>query len=302
MSMINTSVELAGLKFKNPVMGASGTFANGREYAEYMDINKLGGIVTKGVSPEPWEGNKTPRVCETPSGMLNAIGLQNPGVDAFIKNDLPFLESLDTNIIVNICGHSIEEYTYVIEKLNNKEIEAFEINVSCPNVKEGGIAFGTNPKKLFEVVSAIKLVSKKPIIIKLSPNVTDIRETAKAAESAGADALSLINTLIGMKIDINRADFALANKTGGLSGPAIHPVAVRMVHEVYNAVSIPVIGMGGIMNYEDAIEMMMAGATAVMVGTANFNNPVVMQNIICDMVEFLENRGYSDINTIIGIV
>lgn len=302
MRKVNMSVEIAGITFKNPVMSASGTFANGKEYAEYMDLNKMGAVVTKGVSPIPWEGNDTPRLCETPSGMLNAIGLQNPGVDAFIKNDLDFLENTDTNTIVNVCGHSDKEYATVIEKLNDTKIDAFEINVSCPNVKEGGIAFGTNPNKLESITKSLVAISKKPVIIKLSPNVTSITDMAKAAESGGADAVSLINTLIGMKIDINRRCFALANKTGGLSGPAVHPIAVRMVYEASHAINIPVIGMGGIMNGEDAIEMMMAGATAVMVGTANFHNPAAISNIIDEIQKYLQKNDIGDIKEIIGVV
>lgn len=302
MKQINLKVNIAGIEFKNPVMGASGTFANGREFAEYMDIESLGAIVTKGVSPIPWEGNETPRICETNAGMMNAIGLQNPGVDAFIKNDLEYLEKLNTNIIVNVCGHSEEEYTEVVKKLNDTGVDAFEINVSCPNVKEGGIAFGTNPKKLESITKKIKKVSKKPVIIKLSPNVTDIKEMADAAESGGADVISLINTLIGMKIDIERKDFAIKNKTGGLSGPAIHPIAVRMVYEAAKKVKIPVIGMGGIIDYEGAVEMMMAGAKAVMVGTANFTNPAVMKDIILGIESYLERHDILDINDIVGIV
>lgn len=302
MRQVNMSVELSGISFKNPVMTASGTFANGREYMDYMDIECLGALVTKGVSPVPWTGNDTPRICETPSGMLNAIGLQNPGVEAFIKNDLEFLEGLDTNVIVNVCGHSEEEYKEVIERLNDSKVAAFEINVSCPNVKEGGIAFGTDAKKLEKITKALKKKTKKPMIIKLSPNVTNIGEMAKAAESGGADIISLINTLIGMKIDINTRRFAIANRTGGLSGPAIHPVAVRMVYEASHAVSIPVIGMGGIASGEDAIEMMMAGASAVMVGTANFIDPARSAGIIEEMASFLRKNDIGDVNEIVGVV
>ncbi len=300
MSRLNTNI--AGIEFKNPIMGASGTFANGIEYGEYMDLNSLGAIVTKGVSPTPWEGNPTPRICETPAGMLNAIGLQNPGVEAFIKNDLGFLEGIDTNIIVNVCGHSDGEYLEVIEKLNDKGVDAFEINVSCPNVKEGGILFGTDPKRLFEITSKIAEASKKPVVIKLSPNVTDIKEMARAAEAGGADIISLINTLIGMKIDVHKRDFALANKTGGLSGPAIHPVAVRMVYEVRNAVKIPIIGMGGIADYEDALELIMAGASAVMVGTSTFHNPNTMIDIIGAMNQYLLDNNIDNISELVGIV
>lgn len=302
MKQIDLSVEIAGIKFKNPVMGASGTFGSGKEYSEYYDISNLGAVVTKGVSAQPWAGNPTPRICETPSGMLNAIGLQNPGVEVFMEKDLPFLEKVNTNVIVNVCGHSIEEYVEVVERLNETIVSAFEINVSCPNVKEGGIAFGTNPYKLSEVTRAIVDKSHKPVIIKLSPNVTDIKEMAKACEDAGAEAISLINTLIGMKIDIRKRDFVLANKTGGLSGPAIHPVAVRMVHEASRAVKIPIIGIGGIMSGEDAIEMMMAGAKAVMVGTANFHNVKAMPEIIDEIRAFMTEYGINDISEIIGCV
>lgn len=302
MSNINLSVEIAGIRFKNPVMGASGTFGSGKEFNEFYDISDLGAVVTKGVSNVPWSGNPTPRVCETPSGMMNAIGLQNPGVEAFIKKDFPFLEGLDTNVIVNVCGHSIEEYVDVVARLNDTFVSAYEINVSCPNVKEGGIAFGTNPKKLSEVTAAVVSASKKPVIIKLSPNVTNISEMALAAEASGASAVSLINTLIGMKIDINRRNFVLANKTGGLSGPAIHPVAVRMVYEVSKAVKIPVIGMGGIATPEDAIEMIMAGARAIMIGTANFHDPLIMPKVVKGMEDFLFQNNIKDINEIIGCV
>lgn len=303
MKNINTEVKIAGISFKNPVMSASGTFASGREFSEFMDLSKMGAVVTKGVSAVPWEGNDAPRICETPAGMLNAIGLQNPGVEAFIKNDLPFLSECGSRVIVNVCGHSVEEYVQVIEALNDAAaIDAFEVNISCPNVSKGGIAFGTDPKLAERVTKAVRDISKKPVIIKLSPNVTDITEIARAAESGGADALSLINTLLGMKIDINTRKFALANKTGGLSGPAIHPVAVRMVYQTTKAVSIPVIGVGGIIDYEGAIEMMMAGARAVMIGTANFTDPAICEKIVSDIQKYLSDNNIADINEIVGIV
>ncbi len=299
---MNLSVDFLGVNMKNPITTASGTFGSGMEFNEYTDISKLGAVTTKGVAVEPWEGNCVPRVCETPSGMLNAIGLQNPGADVFIKRDLEFLKQFDTNIIVNICGHSEEEYLACIDKMNDTDADIFEINISCPNVKSGGIAFGTDPKMVEHITNIIKQRSKKPIIMKLSPNVTDIKVMAKAAEAGGADAISLINTITGMKIDIHKRSFALANKTGGLSGPAIRPVAVRMVYEASSAVSIPVLGMGGIRTAEDAIEMMMAGATMVAVGTANFNNPIVTSEIIDGIKRFMEEQGISDIKDIIGIV
>lgn len=294
------SVNIAGINFKNPVMDASGTFGSGIEYSEYMNIGALGAIVTKGVSPAPWEGNPTPRIAETPSGMLNAIGLQNPGVDLFLRDDLHFLLESGTEIIVNVCGHSQEEYLEVVERLNETKVSAYEINVSCPNVKEGGIAFGTDSSKLYQLTESIVAISKKPVIIKLSPNVTDITEMARAAQEGGADAVSLINTLLGMKIDIHSRRFVLANKTGGLSGPAVHPVAVRMVYQVAQAVDIPIIGCGGIMDYEGAIEMMLAGASAVMVGTANFHKQDVMIDIIDGIQKYLEENNIKSIKEIIG--
>ena len=299
---MNTKVTIAGVEFKNPVMVASGTFGSGQEYGEFADLNKLGAVVTKGVANRPWEGNPTPRVAETSSGMLNAIGLQNPGIDVFVERDIPFLQKYDTKIIVNVCGHSIEEYLDVVERLSDEKIDMMEINVSCPNVKEGGIAFGTRPDALFEITKEIKKKSKQPIIMKLSPNVTDITEMAKAAEAAGADAISLINTLTGMKIDIHRRCFALANKTGGLSGPAIKPVAVRMVYQCANAVKIPIIGMGGIANAEDAIEFMMAGASAVAVGMMNFHNPYATMEVVKGIEDFMQKEKIEDIKDIIGIV
>ncbi|MCQ2517139.1 MAG: dihydroorotate dehydrogenase [Lachnospiraceae bacterium] len=299
---MNTSVQIAGIDFKNPVMTASGTFGSGMEYSQFVDLNKLGAVVTKGVANVPWPGNPTPRVAETYGGMLNAIGLQNPGVDVFIERDLPFLAKYDTKVIVNVCGKSIEDYEETVERLKDTSVAMLEINVSCPNVKEGAIAFGQKADALYEITSRIKKKAGQPVIMKLSPNVTDITEMARAAEAAGADAISLINTITGMKIDINRRTFALANKTGGLSGPAIKPVAVRMVYQCRKAVNIPIIGMGGIRNYEDAIEFMMAGATAVSVGAANFFNPTVTEEIVDGIEKFMNEKGIVDINEIIGCV
>ena len=278
---MNTKVNLAGVELKNPVMVASGTFGSGAEYSEFVDLNRLGAVVTKGVASVPWPGNPAPRIAETASGMLNAIGLQNPGIDLFSKRDLPFLEKYDTKVIVNVCGHSTEEYLDVVERLADEpRVDMLEINISCPNVKEGGIAFGQDPKAVEAITKAVKAKAKQPIIMKLSPNVTDITVMAKAAEAGGADCLSLINTLTGMKIDIERQTFAIANKTGGLSGPAVKPVAVRMVYQVANAVKIPIIGMGGICTAEDAMEFILAGATAVSIGTANFANPYTTVEVI----------------------
>lgn len=299
---MNTSVNIAGVTFKNPVMTASGTFGSGMEYSEFVDLNKLGAVVTKGVANVPWPGNPTPRVAEVYGGMLNAIGLQNPGIDVFMERDIPFLKQYDTKIIVNVCGKTVEDYVDVVEKLSDKPVDMLEINVSCPNVKEGAIAFGQKADALFGITSEIKKHAKQPIIMKLSPNVTDITEMAKAAEAAGADALSLINTLTGMKIDIHRRCFALANKTGGMSGPAIKPIAVRMVYQVRNAVQIPIIGMGGISNAEDAIEFMLAGATAVSVGAANFFNPYVTEEIVKGMEDYMTRYGVKDIKELIGAV
>ena len=299
---MNTKVTIAGVEFKNPVMSASGTFGSGMEYASLVDLNKLGAVVTKGVSNIPWEGNPTPRVAEVYGGMLNAIGLQNPGVDVFIERDLAFLSKYDTNVIVNVCGKSVEDYLEAVERLNDTNADMFEINVSCPNVKEGAIAFGQKADALFNITDKIKKVSKKPIIMKLSPNVTDITEMAKAAEAAGSDAISLINTITGMKIDIERRKFVLANKTGGMSGPAIKPIAVRMVYQCANAVKIPIIGMGGIMTGEDAVEFLMAGATAVAVGAANFINPSAMIDVIGGIENYMRTHNVSDINEIIGCV
>jgi dihydroorotate dehydrogenase (NAD+) catalytic subunit len=290
------------VEFKNPVTVASGTFGSGAEYGDLVDLNQLGAVTTKGVANVPWPGNPTPRIAETYGGMMNAVGLQNPGIDVFCKRDIPFLQQYDTNIIVNVCGKSEKDYVEVVERLADEDVDMLEINVSCPNVKEGGIAFGQDPKALEQITRAVKAKAKQPIIMKLSPNVTDITVMAKAAEAGGADALSLINTLTGMKIDINRRNFAIANKTGGLSGPAIKPVAVRMVYQAANAVKLPIIGMGGIMNYEDAIEFMMAGATMVSVGTANFHNPYATVEIVEGMKKFMEEKGIEDIQEIIGCV
>lgn len=301
--MSDMSVQLCGIKLKNPVMSASGTFGSGIEYSEFVDINRLGALVTKGVSDVPWEGNMTPRVAETPSGMINAIGLQNPGIDVFIDRDLKFLEKYDTPVIVNVCGHTVEEYERVTERLSEESrVAMLEINVSCPNVKQGAMAFGTDADTLLSVTKAVKGRSKKPVIMKLSPNVTNIADMAKAAESGGADAVSLINTFTAMKIDIYKRKFVLANRTGGLSGPAIHPVAVRMVYEAAHAVSVPVIGMGGIASAYDAIEMMMAGASAVAVGMMNFHDPQIMPEIIDGIAEFMDRTGVERISDITGCV
>ncbi len=299
---MNTEVTIAGVKFKNPVMTASGTFGSGMEYSEFVDLSKLGGVVTKGVAKIPWSGNPTPRIAEVSCGMMNAIGLQNPGIDVFIERDIPFLQQYDTNIIVNICGKTIEDYCEVVEKLADIPIQMMEINISCPNVKEGGIAFGQDPKAVEQITKEVKKCAKQPIIMKLSPNVTDIAVMARAAEAGGADAVSLINTLTGMKIDINRRTFAIANKTAGVSGPAIKPIAVRMVYEVAKAVKIPVIGMGGIVTAEDALEFIMAGATAVAVGTANFINPYATRDIIEGMEIFMKEQNVDDIYQLIGCV
>ena len=299
---LNTKVNIAGAEFKNPVMTASGTFGSGMEYSEFVDLNCLGAVVTKGVANVPWEGNPTPRVQETYGGMLNAIGLQNPGIDVFIERDIPFLKKYDTKIIVNVCGRTTADYVEVVEKLSDQPVDMLEINVSCPNVKHGGIAFGQNPDCLYDITKEIKAKAKQPVIMKLSPNVTDITEMAKAAEAAGSDALSLINTITGMKIDIHKKTFALANKTGGLSGPAIKPVAVRMVYQVANAVKIPIIGMGGIANAEDAIEFMLAGATGVAVGAMNFVNPYTTQEVVNGIEDYMRTYNIENINEIIGAV
>ena len=300
---MNTKVNLAGVELKNPVMVASGTFGSGAEYSEFVDLNRLGAVVTKGVASVPWPGNPAPRIAETASGMLNAIGLQNPGIDLFSKRDLPFLEKYDTKVIVNVCGHSTEEYLDVVERLADEpRVDMLEINISCPNVKEGGIAFGQDPKAVEAITKAVKAKAKQPIIMKLSPNVTDITVMAKAAEAGGADCLSLINTLTGMKIDIERQTFDIANKTGGLSGPAVKPVAVRMVYQVANAVKIPIIGMGGICTAEDAMEFILAGATAVSIGTANFANPYTTVEVIDGIEAYMRRHGVEDINELIGLV
>lgn len=299
---MNTKINLAGVELKNPVMTASGTFGSGMEYSEFVDLNKLGAVVTKGVANVPWPGNPTPRIAETYGGMINAIGLQNPGIDVFCERDIPFLKKYDTKIIVNVCGKSERDYVEVVERLAGEPVDMLEINISCPNVKEGGIAFGQNAANIEHITKAIKNVAKQPVIIKLSPNVTDITEMAKAAEAGGADVLSLINTITGMKIDINRQTFAVANKTGGLSGPAVKPVAVRMVYQVANAVKIPIIGMGGIATAEDALEFILAGATAVSIGTANFHNPRTTLEVIEGIEKYMVNKGVSDINDLIGIV
>ena len=299
---MNTSVSIAGITFKNPVMTASGTFGSGMEYSEFVDLNKLGAVVTKGVSLIPWSGNPTPRVAETYGGMLNAIGLQNPGIDTFIERDLAFLSKYDTRIIVNVCGKTTGEYVEVVERLADTNADMLEINVSCPNVKEGAIAFGQDPKALADITRQIKKKAKQPVIMKLSPNVTDIALMAKVCEDAGADAVSMINTITGMKIDVNRRRFVLANKTGGLSGPAIKPVAVRMVYQAASAVKIPVIGMGGIASAEDALEFIMAGATAVAVGAANFRDPYTTKKVIEGIGQYMADNKVSDITELIGCV
>lgn len=300
------SVEIGGVRFKNPVMTASGTFGAGQEYSEFIDIGELGAVVTKGVADHPWAGNPAPRIAEVTSGMLNAIGLQNPGVDVFIKRDLPFLKKYRAEgmrVIANVCGHSEKEYLNVVDALNDRsEVDMLEINISCPNVKEGGISFGTSARSVEKITRAVRRHSKKPFIMKLSPNVTSISEIAKAAEAGGADAVSLINTITGMKIDVERQTFVLANKTGGLSGPAVHPVAVRMVYEVHNAVKIPIIGMGGIENTDDAVEMMLAGASCIAIGTANFKNPYATIEIIKGIREYMIRHGIYDTESLIGAV
>ncbi len=299
---MNLSVDIAGVTMKNPVTTGSGTFGSGEEFSEFVDLSKLGAVTTKGVANIPWPGNPTPRVAEVYGGMLNAIGLQNPGIDVFVERDVPYLKKAGATIIVNVCGKSEKDYVEVVERLSDEPVDLLEINVSCPNVKEGGIAFGQDPKALYEITKAVKAKAKQPIIMKLSPNVTDITEMAKAAVDAGSDALSLINTLTGMKIDIERRDFVLANKTGGMSGPAIKPVAVRMVYQVANAVDVPIIGMGGIATAEDALEFIMAGATAVSVGTANFINPATTLEVVDGIKAYMERHQINDINELIGCV
>lgn len=299
---VDMRVKIAGVEWKNPVTVASGTFGSGAEFAEFVDLDRLGAVTTKGVANVPWEGNATPRVAETPAGMMNAVGLQNPGIDLFVKRDIPYLKQYDTKIIVNVCGRSEEDYCEVVERLASEPVDMLEINISCPNVKEGGIAFGQNPQAAEKITRAVKKYAAQPVIMKLSPNVTSIAEMAKAVEAGGADAISLINTLTGMKIDVHRRQFVLANKTGGVSGPAIHPIAVRMVYEAAHATSIPIIGMGGIASAEDAVEMMLAGASAVSVGTANFCNPSVAGEIAGGIESYLEKYGFGSPSEIVGIV
>lgn len=300
--MTDMSVTIAGVTLKNPVMTASGTFGSGMEYSEFVDLSRLGAVVTKGVANVPWPGNPTPRVAEIRSGMMNAIGLQNPGIDLFCKRDIPFLKQYDTKIIVNVCGHTTEEYCETVERLAQEPVDMLEINISCPNVKCGGISFGQDPKAVEAITAEIRRHAAQPVIMKLSPNVTDITEIAKAAEAGGADALSMINTLTGMKIDIHRQTFAIANKTGGVSGPAVHPIAVRMVYQTAQAVKIPIIGMGGIQNAEDAIEFLLAGASAVAVGTANFRNPMTTIEVINGIADYMKAHQVEKVTDLIGAV
>lgn len=299
---VDMHVNIAGVEWKNPVTTASGTFGSGTEFSEFVDLNKLGAVTTKGVANIPWAGNPTPRIAETYGGMMNAVGLQNPGIDLFCERDIPFLRQYDTKIIVNVCGKSEKDYCEVVERLSHEDVDMLEINISCPNVKEGGIAFGQNPKAAEDITKAVKRYAKQPVIMKLSPNVTSIPEMAKAVEAGGADAVSLINTLTGMKIDIHRRQFVIANKTGGVSGPAIHPIAVRMVYETAHAVKLPVIGMGGIANAQDAVEMILAGADAVSVGTANFHNPAVTMEIVEGIESYMKKYGFSHVSDMVGIV
>lgn len=299
---MNMKVNIAGVEWKNPVTVASGTFGSGEEFSEFVDLNRLGAVTTKGVANIPWEGNPTPRVAETCSGMMNAVGLQNPGIDLFCRRDIPFLKKYDTKIIVNVCGKSTEDYCEVVERLADEDVDMLEINISCPNVKEGGIAFGQNPKAAEEITRAVKKYAKQPVIMKLSPNVTSIAEMAKAVEAGGADAISLINTITGMKIDIHRRTFLLANKTGGVSGPAIHPIAVRMVYEAANAVRLTIIGMGGIATAEDAVEMILAGASAVSVGTANFYNPAAAVEVAEGIEAYMRKYGFESVKDMTGCV
>lgn len=300
--MADMSVNIAGVTLKNPVMTASGTFGSGMEYSEFVDLSRLGAVVTKGVANVPWPGNPTPRVAEIRSGMMNAIGLQNPGIDLFCKRDIPFLKQHDTKIIVNVCGHTTEEYCETVERLAQEPVDMLEINISCPNVKCGGISFGQDPKAVEAITAEIKRHAAHPVIMKLSPNVTDITEIARAAEAGGADALSMINTLTGMKIDIHRQTFAIANKTGGVSGPAVHPIAVRMVYQTAQVVNVPIIGMGGIQNAEDAIEFLLAGATAVAVGTANFHNPMTTVEVIDGIADYMKAHQVEKVTDLIGAV
>lgn len=299
---MNMKVDIAGVEWNNPVTVASGTFGSGAEFADFVDLNRLGAVTTKGVANIPWAGNPTPRVAETYGGMMNAVGLQNPGIDVFCERDIPFLRRFDTKIIVNVCGKSAEDYCEVVERLAGEDVDMLEINISCPNVKEGGIAFGQNPKAAEEITKAVKKYAKQPVIMKLSPNVTSIAEMAKAVEAGGADAISLINTLTGMKVDINRKAFVLANKTGGVSGPGIHAIAVRMVYEAANAVSVPIIGMGGIASAEDAIEMLLVGASAVSVGTANFYDPAVTMKVVDGIEKYMKEQGFETVADMVGIV
>ena len=299
---MNMKVNIAGVEWKNPVTVASGTFGSGAEYSDFVDLNKLGAVTTKGVANVPWAGNATPRVAETPSGMMNAIGLQNPGIEVFCERDIPYLKQFDTKIIVNVCGHAPEEYLAVVERLADEPIDMMEINISCPNVNAGFLAFGQDARNVEELTAQIKKLAKQPVIMKLTPNVTDITEIAKAAEAGGADAVSLINTLTGMKIDINRKTFAVANKTGGVSGPAVHPIAVRMVYQVAQAVQIPIIGMGGIASAEDAIEMILVGASAVSVGTANFYNPTITMDVVDGIEKYMKKNGFESVADMVGIV
>jgi dihydroorotate dehydrogenase (NAD+) catalytic subunit len=299
---VDMRVKIAGVEWKNPVTTASGTFGSGAEFSEFVDLNKLGAVTTKGVANVPWAGNATPRIAETYGGMMNAVGLQNPGIDLLCERDIPFLRQYDTKIIVNVCGRSEEDYCEVVERLSHEDVDMLEINISCPNVKEGGIAFGQDPKAAEEITKAVKRYARQPVIMKLSPNVTSISEMAKAVEAGGADAVSLINTLTGMKIDIHRRRFVLANKTGGVSGPAIHPVAVRMVYEASHAVKLPVIGMGGIMNAQDAVEMILAGADAVSVGTANFHDPAITMEIVAGIESYMKEYGFAHVSDMVGIV
>ena len=300
--MIDTRIRIAGVELKNPVMTASGTFGSGEEYSEFVDLNQLGAVVTKGVADVPWPGNPTPRIAEVYGGMLNAIGLQNPGVDVFCERDIPFLKQYDTKIVVNVCGHAPEEYLRVVERLAEEKIDLMEINISCPNVNANFLAFGQEPACVEQLTAQIKKIARQPIIMKLTPNVTDITEVARAAEAGGADAVSLINTLTGMKIDVQRRTFALANKTGGMSGPAVKPVAVRMVYQVAQAVKIPIIGMGGIVTAEDALEFILAGASAVSVGTANFFRPEATLEVIQGIEEYMKKNGVKHIQELIGAV
>lgn len=299
---MNMEVNLAGVTLKNPVMTASGTFGSGQEFSEFVDLSRLGAVVTKGVANRPWEGNPTPRVAEVYGGMLNAVGLQNPGIDVFCARDIPFLKQFDTRIMVNVCGHTEDEYAEVVRRLSDEPVDLLEINISCPNVKEGGMAFGTDPKAVESITKAVKRYAKQPVIMKLSPNVTSIPDVARAAEAGGADGISLINTITGMKIDVNRRRFVLANRTGGMSGPAVKPVAVRMVYEAAHAVKIPVVGMGGIMTGEDAAEFMLAGATAVSVGTANFTDPGATLRILSELEDYMRRTGTDDVRSLIGAV